>query len=215
MKMEAGRAPGPEADGVGTSALRLDPDAFARLYQESYRALWCIAAGTLGDRDRAADIVQEAAMIALRKAGDFRPGTSFLAWMGRIVRFTAINERRKGHRQRTVAAEPDTLDRQNPALDRPDPGPSGVVDDHGRLRPDSGQFDDAVLQALDRLADQARSCLLLRTVVGLSYRDISLALDIPEGTAMSHVHRARRALRAMLAGHPRVPESGGEGGAHP
>lgn len=60
-------------------------------------------------------------------------------------------------------------------------------------------FDDQVLSALQQLSAEARACLLLRTVEQLSYRDISKLMHIPEGTAMSHVHRSRLKLRQLLA----------------
>jgi RNA polymerase sigma-70 factor (ECF subfamily) len=58
-----------------------------------------------------------------------------------------------------------------------------------------------------------RTCLVLRVVHGLAYSEISSALDIPEGTAMSHVHRSRLALRERLRGREeelRVDAGGAE-----
>ena len=49
------------------------------------------------------------------------------------------------------------------------------------------------------MEETARACLLLRTLQDMPYREIALALDIAEGTAMSHVHRARMAMRERLA----------------
>jgi RNA polymerase sigma-70 factor (ECF subfamily) len=52
---------------------------------------------------------------------------------------------------------------------------------------------------LGDVGEVARACLLLRTLEGLEYAEISRLLEIPEGTAMSHVHRTRRYLRDRLA----------------
>ncbi|MBT8484154.1 MAG: RNA polymerase sigma factor, partial [Phycisphaerae bacterium] len=85
-------------------------------------------------------------------------------------------------------------------LDRPahvHPTPAALTS-RGTLPPDQRSFDDDVLHALDGLEETARACLLLRTVVDLPYKEIARALDVPEGTAMSHVHRARRVLREKL-----------------
>ena len=57
-----------------------------------------------------------------------------------------------------------------------------------------------MLGALGRLEETARACLLLRVVLDLPYQEISRSLGIPQGTAMSHVHRARRAMASLLAG---------------
>ncbi|MEO0587563.1 MAG: RNA polymerase sigma factor, partial [Planctomycetota bacterium] len=59
-------------------------------------------------------------------------------------------------------------------------------------------FDDAVVAALGGLEPTARACLLLKTVHGHSYAEIGQMLGVPEGTAMSHVHRARKRMRETL-----------------
>ena len=51
---------------------------------------------------------------------------------------------------------------------------------------------------LNALEETPRICLLLRTLRNMPYKEIALALGIPEGTAMSHVHRARAAMRKSI-----------------
>jgi RNA polymerase sigma-70 factor (ECF subfamily) len=72
----------------------------------------------------------------------------------------------------------------------------------GGLPQDQKLFDDRLMSALKSIEDIARACLLLRTIEGLDYTEISQLLDIPKGTAMSHVYRTRRALRKMLSDEP-------------
>ena len=60
------------------------------------------------------------------------------------------------------------------------------------------QFDDQLLHALNQVSEVARCCLLLRVVEQLPYAEISELMEIPEGTAMSHVHRAKANLRKQL-----------------
>ena len=69
----------------------------------------------------------------------------------------------------------------------------------GDIAIDQESFDDDVVAALMSLDETARACLLMKTVLDLPYREIAAALGVPEGTAMSHVHRARGALRERLA----------------
>ena len=69
----------------------------------------------------------------------------------------------------------------------------------GELKPLQNSFDDRVQTALEGIAPKARSCLLLRTVEGLSYKEISKLMDIPEGTAMNLVHRSKKKLRELLS----------------
>ena len=77
------------------------------------------------------------------------------------------------------------------------PGPAVTAD--GDLLPDQVVFDDSVLDALGGLEETARACLLMKTVMELDYKHISRVLGIAEGTAMSHVHRARARMRASLS----------------
>ncbi len=174
----------------GGGAAELTPDRFAALYRESTRALWCIAMSVLKDRASAEDVVQDAAMIALAKRREFEPGTSFTAWVGQIVRFTALNEHRRRRRE-----EAGRLNHAGAAFatSEPPPPPTGADDSTWR------GMEPALARALDTLDETPRTCLLMRTVMNMGYREIAAGLGIPEGTAMSHVHRARQALRAKLA----------------
>jgi len=182
--------------GTGVSDAPLTAAEFGTRFEAASRALWCIAVGVTGDRTRAEDLVQEAAMVALDKLGDFNPSTSFLAWMGQIVRFLALNERRKMIRERE--ARNDDVFRSAVEPRRTMTDPQSPISGKGELSPEQLAFDDDLAAAVSALDETARSCLLLRTVMSLTYREIGLALSIPEGTAMSHVHRARQTLRKQL-----------------
>ena len=177
---------------------RLSQSDFAARYRANTPRLWCIAAAVIGDRSLADDALQEAALIALRKLDDFVPGTSFIAWMGQIVRNVSRNLLRQRLRRRLESdgVPLESLPQRSRAGER---GPIAMT---GDLLDDQDQFDDRLTKALGELPETARECLLLRTVLVLSHREIGRILDIPEGTAMSHVHRARAALRRRLATEP-------------
>ena len=74
---------------------RLTSQRFAERFQDAWSTLWCIAAAVTADRTAADDILQEAAVVALGKLEQFDPATNFTAWMGRIVRFIALNHGRR------------------------------------------------------------------------------------------------------------------------
>jgi RNA polymerase sigma-70 factor, ECF subfamily len=145
------------------------------------------------------DVLQEAALLALKKVDQFEPGTHFVAWMAQMVRFVALNQVRK--QARTHAAPLDENTPQSPRRavgPAPSPGAELRLGRRGEVPPGQGSFDDELMHALDHLTDVARACLLLRTVEGLDYEEIGRVLEIPEGTAMSHVHRSRMRMRAEL-----------------
>ena len=177
---------------------QLSPEEFAARFTACSRTIWCVAAAIVGDPGLAEDVLQEAAVIALRKLDQFDPDTSFTAWMSQIVRYVALNNARRRSRHHALAVDPAHLNETVAAETRETPL---ELTGHGQLRLDDADrsgIDDELLAALRLLDDDARACLLLRVVMELPYREIARTLQIPEGTAMSHVHRARRTLHAQL-----------------
>jgi RNA polymerase sigma-70 factor, ECF subfamily len=166
-------------------------------YRQAYPRLTTVAAAIVGDQAQAEDIVQEAAIIAMEKIADFEVGTNITAWLAEIVRRCALNYRRKMQNRKTYAADPASLVQL--AQDSSGATVTGsIVDSGGNLLADQSAFDDEVSIALRRLSHDARCCLLLRTIQKLSYSEIAQIMQIPEGTAMSHVHRSKNELRNRL-----------------
>src|SRR5262245_49459894 len=113
----------------------LSRDEFARAFQ-AHRALFlCLAASVLGARTQAEDVVQEAAIVGLAKLDDFAPGSHFGAWMGRIVRYVALNHARASARSSSTRSGKDVERAESPAR------PSPVALD----------FDDRLMRALASL----------------------------------------------------------------
>jgi RNA polymerase sigma-70 factor, ECF subfamily len=171
--------------GEGPAPAALTREEFALMLVDARPKLWLIAAAVTGDRSIADDVVQEASIVALGKIGEFRRGTSFESWMGQIARNVALNSRRG--RKRSVLAL-TKLRFQPVAIQASAASTGGVF------------VDDRLEAALNTLDPVARLCLVLRIVAGLPYETISAICDVPEGTAMSHVHRSRARLRTVLSG---------------
>ena len=132
-----------------------------------------------GARDVADDLVQAACERALASAERFEPGTRFDAWMFRILRNLWIDQVR---RQKTTGVQDDISERHDI------PGSSGVREAEARLTLKT------VAEAIDDLPDEQREVLLLVCVEELSYRETADVLDIPIGTVMSRLARARKSL---------------------
>lgn len=177
---------------------QLSPEVFAGRFTACSRTLWCVATAIVGDQALAEDILQEAAVIALGKLDQFDLATSFPAWMTQIVRYVALNHVHRRSRRHAVSVDPLHL---NGEVAAEMPETSLELSGRGQIRvdhADQGGIDDELLAALRLLDEDARACLLLRVVMELPYGEISRTLRIPQGTAMSHVHRARRALHEQL-----------------
>jgi RNA polymerase sigma-70 factor (ECF subfamily) len=172
-----------------------DPKGFSAQYRDAYHRLTLVAAGVTGERESAEDIVQEAAIIAFGKVDQFTPGTNFSAWLAEIVRRCALNHRRKTQQRRTFPTDPAALGQLNHRA----ASEASPIAASGEVLADQQSFDDELARALQTLGEEARCCLLLRVVEKLTYAEISALLKIPEGTAMSHVHRSKAALRRQLS----------------
>lgn len=151
--------------------------------------------GIVENRDDADDIVQQAITIAIQKNEVFESEAHFVGWLAGIVRNCALNYRRKQTRRKTQVTDPADLS----FVENSGGNDENPVDRlTGELDPMQSSFDDRMRLALEQVSPQSRSCLLLRTVEGLSYAEISKLMDVPEGTAMSLVHRGKKLLRTLL-----------------
>lgn len=147
----------------------------------------------------AEDLVQETFLKALRGFASFEPATNFKAWIFRILRNTYLTSRTGLAALRTVALE-DELDQANesgPAL-----YPEAAID---RQTPETNLIrlsDRAALHAaMERLSPPLLEVILLCDVEEMKYKEIATVLDIPIGTVMSRIARARLALRTALQLH--------------
>lgn len=172
---------------------QINEQQFAEMLENAYPKLWTLATAILRDRALAEDAVQDAAITGLRKIADFEAGTNFTVWMGQIVRFTSLNYLKSLKRRKTT-----TLDVHLEAEPQASESNAPAVTAAGELINEQIDFDDDLANAIKSLPAEKRVCLLLRVVHELSYQEIAEIVDLPEGTAMSHVHRAKAAMRKSL-----------------
>jgi RNA polymerase sigma factor (sigma-70 family) len=177
---------------IPTEAIRIMPSAarsadFEQLALPLFASLYNHAHWLTRNQAEAEDLVQETFSKALRAFDSFQPGTNFKAWIFRILRNTFLTTRTGIAASRTIFLEdhPDTLD---PITS--DPTPEEIL-----IRLDN----QAALQAaLDQLTPPLREILLLSDVEEIKYKDIAVILDVPIGTVMSRISRARQTLRQLL-----------------
>jgi RNA polymerase sigma-70 factor, ECF subfamily len=140
------------------------------------------ARGLTGSAVEADDLVQAACERALSRAHQFQEGTRFDSWMFRIVQTIWIDQLRSRDIRREEAEEE---------------GVHVGTDEPGR-RAEARLALQEVRSALKRLPPEQRAALLLVTVDGLSYKEAAEVADVPVGTIMSRLARARVALQASL-----------------
>ena len=186
-----------KSDHREESPCAMDPELFAAHYRQAYPSLHIIAVSIIRDRTHAHDIVQEAFVVALEKSSQFVAETSYVAWLSEIVRRLSLNYARKIRGRKTTPADPDLL-AQTMEGDAGGRMTWPMSTETGELIDSQVDFDDKMLHALNEISTDARCCLLLRVVQNLSYAEISELMQIPEGTAMSHVHRSKRQMRRIL-----------------
>jgi RNA polymerase sigma-70 factor, ECF subfamily len=131
----------------------------------------------------AEDVVQEASLRALRYFRTFAGGNG-RAWFLRIVRNTC-----HGGRSR-IGTVTDPFDEERHSSRQSGSDPEALL-----LRTDTA---DLVERAIGSLPDRFRELLILREWEGLSYRELADVMEIPIGTVMSGLSRAREALRSAV-----------------
>ncbi|MGH7750448.1 MAG: RNA polymerase sigma factor [Candidatus Dormibacteria bacterium] len=142
------------------------------------------------DEDEAEDLVQETCLRALGARDRFVPGTNLKAWLFTILRNLHLNRRRDaGVGPRVVAIDELSADRQLFA------NPAGDVERQVIARADI----ERVVAAFRGLSATFAAPLHLVAVEEMSYAETARLLDIPIGTVMSRIYRARRLLTAALA----------------
>ncbi|MDF0487873.1 RNA polymerase sigma factor [Sphingomonas sp. H39-1-10] len=154
------------------------------LVQPLIPALRRYARALLRDREDADDLVQDVLERAIARWAQRREAASVRAWLFTILHNLALDRLRQGKRRGT--AEPiDTL-------------PEGRLATPARQ--DAAIARDDILALVAALPEEQRTVMLLVGVEELSYAEAALILDVPMGTVMSRLSRARERLRRMLAG---------------
>jgi RNA polymerase sigma-70 factor, ECF subfamily len=147
-----------------------------------------------GNSDLGDDLVQETCARALSRAELWRPGTKLDSWLFRIAQNLWLD------RVRSIKTRGETTDIDSV----PD-----LVECDGRDITENRLTLNEVQSRLMRLAPEQRLVVGLVCVEGLSYKEAADVLDVPIGTVMSRLARARRHLYESLHGGPPPPRNGG------
>jgi RNA polymerase sigma-70 factor, ECF subfamily len=166
-----------------------DPEAFGEIVRRHKDRLWAVALRTLGDREEAADAIQDALVSAYRAADRFRGDAAVTTWLHRIVVNACLDRVRRRQARPTVPL-PDT--------------DAGLFAMRGHPAPADPDTALTVQAALAQLPAEQRAALVLLDMQGYSVAEIAQILGVAEGTVKSRCARGRARL-AILLGHLREP----------
>ncbi|MGB3484653.1 MAG: sigma-70 family RNA polymerase sigma factor [Mycobacterium sp.] len=144
----------------------------------------------------AEDLVQETLLKAYRAFATLGRDRYLKAWLLRIMRNTWINNYRAGLCRPTEALVGDLTDGNLDIVSQWSRHECSA--EHIALR---GMADPGTVAALSSLPEKVLLTVYYIAIVGLSYREVSTAMNVPPGTVMSRMHRGRLLLRRSLAAH--------------
>ncbi|MCX4963400.1 RNA polymerase sigma factor SigM [Streptomyces sp. NBC_00654] len=164
-----------------------EPDAFGELVRRHRDRLWAVALRTLGDREEAADAVQDALVSAFRAAHTFRGQSAVTTWLHRITVNACLDRARKAASRRTAPV--DDAERFDQLLEPHESAeaPAERQDLHRQL-----------LAALTTLPPEQRAALVLVDMQGYPVAEAARILDVPTGTVKSRCARGRARLAPLV-----------------
>ncbi|ONK12810.1 RNA polymerase sigma factor SigM [Streptomyces sp. MP131-18] len=170
------------------------PDAFAEIVRRHRDRLWAVALRTLGDREEAADALQDAFVSAYRGAHTFRGQAAVTTWLHRITVNACLDRIRKAKSRRTAPMpEPEKLET--------------LLDPHESAEVPAERQDlrRQLHTALAQLPAEQRAALVLVDLQGYPVAEAAEILQTPVGTVKSRCARARARLLPLLRHlHPRA-----------
>ncbi|MGY2375547.1 RNA polymerase sigma factor [Pseudomonas sp. SDO524_S393] len=147
--------------------------------------LWAFALRISGDRHDAEDLVQRACVHALERSHHLRSGSSPLPWMFSIIHSLWISEiRSRNVRRRSREDWTDSL--------------VDSIADPLTPQPEDDLMHRQLIAAVHQLPDGQREVMLLVAAEGFSYKEAAQILEVPLGTVMSRMSRARQSIAVLL-----------------
>ncbi|MFF5341984.1 RNA polymerase sigma factor SigM [Streptomyces althioticus] len=185
-------ADGAAYDGVSdrdllTQHVGGDADAFGEIVRRHRDRLWAVALRTLGDREEAADAVQDALVSAYRAAHTFRGQSAVTTWLHRITVNACLDRVRKAASRKTSPV--DDTERLEQLLEPHESAsaPAERNDLHRQL-----------IEAMGTLPPDQRAALVLVDMQGYPVAEAARILDVPTGTVKSRCARGRAKLLPLL-----------------
>jgi RNA polymerase sigma-70 factor (ECF subfamily) len=192
---------GPEDDALIAASQAGDQAAFAEIVRRYQRAVYRVAYSLTRNTSDADDLAQDTFVRAWGAIGRFERGLPLYPWLARICTNQAFTLFRSRKRRPEVALEPLL-----------EAGMQWGGDDDPAEHAAQKAHHDQLRACFEKLSPEHQQVLALRAVQDLSYEQIANTLNVPTGTVMSRLSRARAELkRFMLEGSSPPAEPGSEG----
>jgi RNA polymerase sigma-70 factor (ECF subfamily) len=180
------RGPHSEDHALTIRALAGDTDAFFALAERHQARMHSVVLRIVGDPHEAEDVVQDALLRGHAKLHTFRAEAGLATWLYRIAINLAL---RRARRRRAHRLQPEAVF-ESMDTDTADPATAA----------ESRQSRETIYQAVQRLPDKQRICVLLRYFEHHSYDEMAEILDVSVGTVSSRLFHARGRLARLLEG---------------
>lgn len=167
--------------------------AFDLLVLKYQRRIMRLLSRMISDPAEVEDVAQEVFIKAYRALPQFRGDSNFYTWLYRIAINSARNWQAASRRRPFLMNEYENEDGETFSLE-------STLTDNNTPESEmvSRQVVSTIREAIDQLAPELRTAILLREIEGLSYDEIAQMMDCPIGTVRSRIFRARAAIAEQL-----------------
>jgi RNA polymerase sigma-70 factor (ECF subfamily) len=172
------------------------PGAFDAIVRAHQDRVYAFCARMLSDREEALDMAQDVFLSAYRKLDTFRGDSALSTWLLRIAANRCLNRIRQ---RKTAAGRELQWPATNGDGDEADFQPAAPAGNGPDRVTENMEMGTILAGALERLDPGTRWMVLLSDVEGFSHEEIAELAGVPVGTVKSRLHRARMALRRVLA----------------
>jgi RNA polymerase sigma-70 factor (ECF subfamily) len=175
-----------------------DAAAWEELVQRYHRRIYNICYRFIGRADEAEDLAQEVFIKMYRTLGSYEVEKgAFTTWFSTITRNLLVDHFRKTKQDRVTDSLEAAPAGNDDALTIGEQLPDKSAPPDTRVRQRETQ--EMVHHALQKLSPELREAVILRDLQDMDYREIALALKVPEGTVKSRINRGRAELGRVLS----------------
>ena len=171
-----------------------DQAAFGELVELYHGQVYGQILRMVRNTEDAKEIAQTAWIKVWNKIGSFRFESAFSSWLYRVATFTALDAIRKRDSRRELSYEDPEQSKEG----LEDPSVSMVAPPEQIRILDNQEIRERFTQALERLPEHHRTALMLRETEGLSYKEIAAKTRCKQGTVMSRIFHARKAIQTYM-----------------